>query len=206
MPFDLLPPTTTIRERDLLVLRRVRDALNAPDSWARGIYDLGHRHCAVGWMQLFANGGNQIERIAALYIQPVLPWRWRLFDRRPISATDAIIMFNDRQTRKEKVVTMFERAIAGRTYGGKAMMQIIVAVIIGFLAGLIAKWIMPGPNEPQGFILTTILGIIGSVVATFLGRLVGWYGPDFSAGFIASIVGAIIVLAIWQQVVSRRAL
>jgi len=85
------------------------------------------------------------------------------------------------------------------------MMQIIVAVIIGFVAGLIAKWIMPGPNNPQGFILTTILGIIGSVVATFLGRVIGWYGPDSGAGFIASIIGALIVLAIWHQVVSRNA-
>jgi len=84
------------------------------------------------------------------------------------------------------------------------MMQLIVAVIIGFVAGLVAKWLMPGPNNPQGFILTTVLGIIGSVVATFLGRVIGWYSADSGAGFIASIIGAVIVLAIWHQVAGRN--
>ncbi len=76
-------------------------------------------------------------------------------------------------------------------------MHIIGTIIIGFIAGVIAKFIMPGPNEPSGFILTTILGIIGAFVATYLGQAVGWYGPDQGAGFIGAIVGAIIVLAIW---------
>jgi uncharacterized membrane protein YeaQ/YmgE (transglycosylase-associated protein family) len=83
-------------------------------------------------------------------------------------------------------------------------MGIIWAIIIGFLAGLIAKFIVPGRNEPRGFILTTVLGIVGSVVATFLGQAVGWYGPNDGAGFIASIVGAIIVLLIWGAVAGRR--
>jgi uncharacterized membrane protein YeaQ/YmgE (transglycosylase-associated protein family) len=82
-------------------------------------------------------------------------------------------------------------------------MGIIATIIIGFLAGVIAKFIMPGPNEPSGFILTTILGIIGAVVATYLGQAVGWYAPGQGAGFIGAIVGAIIVLAIWGFV-SRR--
>lgn len=76
-------------------------------------------------------------------------------------------------------------------------MGIIVTIIIGFLAGVIAKFITPGSNEPSGFILTTILGIIGAVVATYLGQAVGWYGPNEGAGFIGAIVGAIIVLGIW---------
>lgn len=76
-------------------------------------------------------------------------------------------------------------------------MHIIVTIIIGFLAGVIAKFIMPGPNEPSGFILTTILGIIGAFVATYVGQAVGWYGPDQGAGFIGAIVGAIIILGIW---------
>ncbi len=76
-------------------------------------------------------------------------------------------------------------------------MGIIFTIIIGFLAGVIAKFIMPGSNEPSGFILTTILGIIGAVVATYLGQAVGWYGPNEGAGFIGAIVGAIIVLGIW---------
>ena len=76
-------------------------------------------------------------------------------------------------------------------------MHIIWTIIIGFLAGVLAKFIMPGPNEPSGFILTTILGIVGAFVATFLGQAIGWYGPDQGAGFIASIVGAIVVLGIY---------
>ncbi len=55
-------------------------------------------------------------------------------------------------------------------------MGILWTIIIGFLAGVIAKFIMPGPNEPGGFILTTILGIVGAFVATFIGQAVGWYG------------------------------
>lgn len=83
-------------------------------------------------------------------------------------------------------------------------MSIIWAIIIGFLAGLVAKWIMPGDNEPRGFILTTILGVVGSVLATWLGQQVGWYGPNDGAGFIASVVGALIILAIWGIVARRR--
>ncbi len=82
-------------------------------------------------------------------------------------------------------------------------MHILWTIIIGFVAGVIAKFIMPGPNEPSGFIMTTILGIVGAFVATFLGQAVGWYGPDQGAGFIASIVGAIVVLAIYGFFVGR---
>ena len=60
-------------------------------------------------------------------------------------------------------------------------MGIIWTIIIGFIAGMIAKFITPGDNEPSGFILTTILGIIGAVVATYLGRAIGWYGSRMTA-------------------------
>ena len=83
-------------------------------------------------------------------------------------------------------------------------MGIIWTIIIGFLAGVIAKFIMPGRNEPQGFILTTILGIVGAFVATFIGQAVGWYRAGEGAGFIGAIVGSIIVLAIWGFISSRR--
>jgi uncharacterized membrane protein YeaQ/YmgE (transglycosylase-associated protein family) len=83
-------------------------------------------------------------------------------------------------------------------------MSIIWTIIIGFVAGLVAKFLSPGPNEPSGFILTTILGIIGAFVATWLGQQLGWYQPNESAGFIGAVVGAIIVLAIWGLVSSRR--
>ncbi len=77
------------------------------------------------------------------------------------------------------------------------MLHFLWIILIGFIAGVIAKLIMPGDNEPQGFILTTLLGIGGAFVATYLGQAIGWYGPDDSAGFIGATVGAIIVLAIW---------
>lgn len=82
-------------------------------------------------------------------------------------------------------------------------MGIIWTIIIGFLAGIVAKFFAPGPNEPSGFILTTILGIIGAVVATYLGQALGWYSPGEGAGFIGAVVGAIILLVIWGMV-SRR--
>jgi uncharacterized membrane protein YeaQ/YmgE (transglycosylase-associated protein family) len=84
-------------------------------------------------------------------------------------------------------------------------MHILWTIIIGFIAGVVAKLIMPGSNEPQGFILTTILGIVGAFVATYLGQAIGWYGPDDAAGFIGAIVGAIIVLAVWGLIAGRRA-
>jgi uncharacterized membrane protein YeaQ/YmgE (transglycosylase-associated protein family) len=83
-------------------------------------------------------------------------------------------------------------------------MSIIWTIIIGFVAGLIARWFHPGNKyEPKGFILTTVLGIIGAVVATYLGQAVGWKKAGESAGFIASIVGAIIVLVIWGLIAPR---
>ena len=83
-------------------------------------------------------------------------------------------------------------------------MHILWIIIIGFVAGLIAKFIMPGPNEPSGFIMTTILGIVGAFLATYLGQAIGWYGPDQGAGFIGAIVGAVILLAIYGFFVGRR--
>lgn len=74
---------------------------------------------------------------------------------------------------------------------------IIWTIIIGFVAGVIAKFVMPGNNEPQGFILTTLLGVIGAFVASFLGQSMGWYGKNDPVGLIGAIIGAIIVLAIY---------
>ena len=83
-------------------------------------------------------------------------------------------------------------------------MSILWTIIIGFVAGVIAKFITPGSNEPSGFILTTILGIVGAFVATWLGQAMGWYGPNEGAGLIGAVVGAIIVLVIWGMVAARR--
>ena len=82
-------------------------------------------------------------------------------------------------------------------------MSIIWAIVIGFIVGLVAKLIMPG-RDPGGFIVTALLGIVGAVVATFLGQAMGFYGPGEQAGFIASVIGAIVVLFIYGMVVGRR--
>jgi uncharacterized membrane protein YeaQ/YmgE (transglycosylase-associated protein family) len=83
-------------------------------------------------------------------------------------------------------------------------MSILWTIIIGFVAGVIAKLITPGRNEPSGFILTTILGIIGAFVATYLGQAIGWYRADEGAGLIGAVIGAVVVLVIWSMISSRR--
>ena len=84
------------------------------------------------------------------------------------------------------------------------MSNIIWIIIIGFIAGLIARVLSPGPNEPKGFILTTLLGIAGAFLATFIGQTVGWYRLDQGAGLIAATVGALIVLFVWNRLVANR--
>jgi len=82
-------------------------------------------------------------------------------------------------------------------------MGILWIILIGLVAGLIARFLAPGPNSPSGFILTIVLGIAGSFLATFIGQAIGWYRPDQGAGFIGATVGAILVLFIWNRLVAR---
>ena len=84
-------------------------------------------------------------------------------------------------------------------------MSIIWTIVIGFVAGVIAKLITPGDNEPSGFVLTTILGIVGAFVATYLGQAIGWYRADEGAGLVGAIVGAVIVLVIWGLIAAPTA-
>jgi uncharacterized membrane protein YeaQ/YmgE (transglycosylase-associated protein family) len=79
-----------------------------------------------------------------------------------------------------------------------------LTILIGFVAGIIAKFITPGDNEPSGFILTTLLGIAGAFLATWLGQALGWYAANEGAGLIGAVVGAIIVLVVWAFVAGRR--
>ncbi|MGC1712670.1 MAG: GlsB/YeaQ/YmgE family stress response membrane protein [Methyloceanibacter sp.] len=83
-------------------------------------------------------------------------------------------------------------------------MGILWTIIIGFVAGVLAKLITPGDNEPSGFILTTLLGIVGAFVASYLGQALGWYHAGEGAGLIGATVGAIIVLLVWGAVAGRR--
>lgn len=83
-------------------------------------------------------------------------------------------------------------------------MGILWTILIGFVAGILAKLITPGDNEPSGFILTTILGIVGAFVASFLGQALGWYSAGEGAGLIGATVGAIIVLLIWGAIAGRQ--
>ncbi len=82
-------------------------------------------------------------------------------------------------------------------------MHIIVTIIIGLLVGIVAKLLMPG-RDPGGFIITALLGIVGAIVATYLGRALGLYGPNQSAGFIGAVIGAVILLAIYRLLAGRR--
>ena len=84
-------------------------------------------------------------------------------------------------------------------------MHILWTILIGFIVGIIAKFIMPGDrSEPKGFILTSILGIVGSFVATYLGQSVGWYQPGESAGFLSAVVGAVVVLFVYGLLAGRH--
>lgn len=83
-------------------------------------------------------------------------------------------------------------------------MGIVWTIIIGLVAGIIAKFIMPGDNEPKGFILTTILGIVGAFLASYLGQALGWYSPGEGAGLIGAIVGSLIILFVWGLIARRR--
>jgi uncharacterized membrane protein YeaQ/YmgE (transglycosylase-associated protein family) len=96
---------------------------------------------------------------------------------------------------------IIERSVQERNKG----MSTLWTIIIGFVVGVIAKLIMPGDKyEPKGFILTTILGIVGAFVATYLGQSVGWYKPGESSGFIGGVVGAVVVLFVYGLFAGRQ--
>ena len=83
---------------------------------------------------------------------------------------------------------------------------ILWIIIVGFVAGILARLISPGPNNPSGFILTVVLGIVGAFLATFIGQMIGHYGPDQGAGFITATIGAIVVLFFWNRLVASGVL
>jgi uncharacterized membrane protein YeaQ/YmgE (transglycosylase-associated protein family) len=83
-------------------------------------------------------------------------------------------------------------------------MHILWMLIIGLVVGALAKAIMPG-KDPGGIIITMVIGVVGALIAGFLGRALGWYHEGESAGFIASIIGAVVLLAGYRMIVGRRA-
>src|SRR5829696_3201879 len=93
--------------------------------------------------------------------------------------------------------------VDGQSQPGTPLMSILWTFLIGFIAGVIAKFLSPGPNNPSGFIVTTILGIIGAFVATYLGQAIGWYRADQGAGLIGAVIGAVIVLFVWHLIAWR---
>src|SRR6201995_6114040 len=80
---------------------------------------------------------------------------------------------------------------------------LIYIIIVGFVAGIIARFLSPGPNNPSGFILTTLLGIVGAFLATWIGQAIAHYSPDQGAGFIMATIGALVVLFIWNRLVDH---
>ena len=80
----------------------------------------------------------------------------------------------------------------------------LYVLIVGAVAGILARMLSPGPNNPSGFILTVVLGIAGAFLATFVGQMIGHYGPDQGAGFITATIGALVVLFIWNRLVAAR--
>ena len=77
-------------------------------------------------------------------------------------------------------------------------------VLIGFVAGIIARLLMPGPNKPKGFVVTTVLGVAGAFLATIVGDTAGLYRPGQGAGLIGATVGALVILFVWYRLVASR--
>jgi uncharacterized membrane protein YeaQ/YmgE (transglycosylase-associated protein family) len=96
-------------------------------------------------------------------------------------------------------------SVKSRSQSAEDNMGILWTIIMGAVVGAIAKFVMPGSNEPKGFILTAALGIAGSLLAGFLGQAIGWYSAGQGAGFFGSLVGAIILIVVYGIVTKPKA-
>ena len=83
------------------------------------------------------------------------------------------------------------------------MVGVLGWIVFGLIVGIIAKLLMPG-RDPGGFVVTILLGVCGALIAGWLGRAAGWYGPADGAGYLMSILGAIVLLALYRMIVGRR--
>jgi uncharacterized membrane protein YeaQ/YmgE (transglycosylase-associated protein family) len=84
------------------------------------------------------------------------------------------------------------------------MLSILGWIVFGLVVGALAKLVMPG-RDPGGIIVTIVLGIVGALLGGWLGRAIGWYGPDEAAGFVMALIGALILLGLYRLLVARRA-
>jgi uncharacterized membrane protein YeaQ/YmgE (transglycosylase-associated protein family) len=84
------------------------------------------------------------------------------------------------------------------------MAVLLWVIVIGFIAGVIARLVMPGPNTPKGFVVTTIIGVAGALLATVVGDLVGLYRPGHGAGLIGATIGGLVILFIWNRLVAAQ--
>src|ERR1700742_3101107 len=101
-------------------------------------------------------------------------------------------------------VPLCAHIVLAASAAGETLMSILWTILIGFIVGVVAKFIMPGNKaEPSGFILTSILGIVGAFVATYLGQSVGWYRAGESAGFLGGVVGAVVLLFVYGLIAGR---
>jgi uncharacterized membrane protein YeaQ/YmgE (transglycosylase-associated protein family) len=120
----------------------------------------------------------------------------------PNQESGASVLFD--QSRSSSAARKLRRAASPSTHWkGTDMGGILWIIVVGFVAGIIARVLSPGQNNPSGFILTTVLGIAGAFLATWIGQAIGHYSPDQGAGFITATIGALVVLFIWNRLVAR---
>ena len=84
------------------------------------------------------------------------------------------------------------------------MPVLLFIIFIGFVAGVVARLLMPGPNTPKGFVVTTLIGIAGAILATVIGHYAGLYRPHQGAGFIGATIGAMVILFVWHRLVAWK--
>jgi uncharacterized membrane protein YeaQ/YmgE (transglycosylase-associated protein family) len=180
-------------------------------------------------MALCGDTGTKIVSVSriAFYLGPVI-WRRKgpqegpscwLYSRMECAGAGSLAIIALKRAPTSRCWPLFAGLAAVRAYiienyavpaqsecptNWEGAMSIIWTIIIGFVAGVVARFFHPGNKyEPKGFILTTVLGIVGAFVATYLGQAVGWYKAGEGAGFIGAIVGAIIVLVVWGLIAPR---
>jgi prepilin-type N-terminal cleavage/methylation domain-containing protein len=134
----------------------------------------------------------------------VLHGRLHVLQAESYQRSQALIILNDMASRIQLNRNAAARELLLRRAGGMSMFGVLGWIIFGLIVGAVAKLLMPG-RDPGGIIVTMLLGIVGAVVGGFLGRMLGFYGPNEAAGFFMSLLGAVALLAIYRMATRRRA-